>query len=187
MLYVTSANHVCGVQLPLKLAWYCCTAYLNGLHQPLASLYLSIVVVAAAIVACAFHRVYFTAAASHLSHLARKFEAAVDEAMALSPSARHHMTAEALGKRFLVPTMMQQYAHTWTKVTCIGITVGSQKVCRCLQSRSDAYRGTLADQQCCKAQLGMDAPASSASVQLTHTHIKSGKHHAATYSKHASK
>ncbi|KAF6252281.1 hypothetical protein COO60DRAFT_1644178 [Scenedesmus sp. NREL 46B-D3] len=57
--------------------------------------------------------VYFTAQASHLAHLARKFEAAFDEAMALSVSARHDMTAQALARRFPVDEMMAAYADTW--------------------------------------------------------------------------
>ncbi|WIA30035.1 hypothetical protein OEZ86_000130 [Tetradesmus obliquus] len=60
--------------------------------------------------------VYFTAQASHLAHLARKFKNAVDEAMALTVSARHSMAAQALAKRFPVNDMMGAYADTWQQV-----------------------------------------------------------------------
>jgi hypothetical protein len=60
--------------------------------------------------------VYFTAQASHLAHLARKFEAAVDAAMALTVSDRHSMTAQALARRFPVDEMMGAYADTWQQV-----------------------------------------------------------------------
>lgn len=65
--------------------------------------------------------VYLTAQASHLAHLARKFENAVDEAMALTVSARHSMAAQALAKRFPVNDMMGAYADTWQQVRLCGL------------------------------------------------------------------
>ncbi|WIA20821.1 hypothetical protein OEZ85_005176 [Tetradesmus obliquus] len=62
--------------------------------------------------------VYFTAQASHLGHLARKFEAAVDAAMALTVSERASKTAQALARRFPVDGMMGAYADTWMQVDC---------------------------------------------------------------------
>ena len=59
---------------------------------------------------------YFSAQASHLEHLSRKFEGAVDEAMALTVPACHKLQAAALAQRFPVPDMMNSYAAVWTQV-----------------------------------------------------------------------
>lgn len=69
-------------------------------------------------VVCLFDsfRVYFTAQASHLEHLARKFEESVDKAMGLSVPERHKLQAAALARRFPVTDMMQQYADAWVQV-----------------------------------------------------------------------
>jgi hypothetical protein len=61
-------------------------------------------------------RVYFTAQASHLAHLARKLEAAADEAMALSPQQRRDMAGQALARRFPAGEMMAAYAGAWQQV-----------------------------------------------------------------------
>lgn len=60
--------------------------------------------------------VYFIAQASHLSHLARKLEAAVGDAMRLSTEARAKMIAEALAKRFPAEEMMSAYGNAWAEV-----------------------------------------------------------------------
>lgn len=60
--------------------------------------------------------VYFTAQASHLAHLARKLEAAVDQAMKLSEAARTKMVGDALAKRFPAAEMMESYGQAWVKV-----------------------------------------------------------------------
>jgi hypothetical protein len=65
---------------------------------------------------CVLCRVYFTAQASHLEHLARKFEESVDKAMGLALPQRHKLQAAALAKRFPVAEMMQQYADAWVQV-----------------------------------------------------------------------
>jgi len=78
--------------------------------------------------------VYFTAQATHLEHLTRKFEGAVDEAMALSQSARHGHMAAALAKRFPVPEMMQQYADAWAQVSGWAVCLPLQHCCAQLLS-----------------------------------------------------
>jgi hypothetical protein len=70
--------------------------------------------------AVALCRVYFTAQASHLEHLARKFEESVDKAMGLALPQRHKLQADALAKRFPVADMMQQYADAWENVGSCG-------------------------------------------------------------------
>ncbi len=62
---------------------------------------------------------YFTAQATHLEHLSRKFEESVDKAMALSVPERHKLQSAALARRFPVADMMQQYADAWVKVGCV--------------------------------------------------------------------
>lgn len=61
-------------------------------------------------------RVYFTAQASHLSHLAAKLGAAVDEAMSIPDQQRVAMIGEALARRFPSDAMMSKYRDVWQQV-----------------------------------------------------------------------
>lgn len=61
-------------------------------------------------------RVYFTAQASHLSHLAAKLGAAVDEAMAITDQRRVAMIGEALARRFPSDIMIGKYRDVWQQV-----------------------------------------------------------------------
>jgi hypothetical protein len=60
--------------------------------------------------------VYFTAQASHLSHLAAKLGAAVDEAMSIPDQRRVAMIGEALARRFPSDVMMSKYRDVWQQV-----------------------------------------------------------------------
>jgi hypothetical protein len=83
--------------------------------------------------------VYFKAQASHLSHLARKLEAAVDQAMQLSPETRRAMTADALLKRFPADEMMEAYGDAWSKVRRereLGASDAASQVLGCLLQAS---------------------------------------------------
>ncbi|KAF8067137.1 mok12 [Scenedesmus sp. PABB004] len=60
--------------------------------------------------------VYFDAQASHLSHLARKLEEAVDGAMRLTREQRAAMAGEALARRFPADAMMEAYAGHWAQI-----------------------------------------------------------------------
>ena len=60
--------------------------------------------------------IYYTAQASHLTHLACKFESAVRKALALTTSDRHGLVAEALARRFPVDLMMSKYMQAWLQV-----------------------------------------------------------------------
>lgn len=62
-------------------------------------------------------RVYFTAQASHLSHLAAKLGAAVDEAMAIPDQRRVAMIGEALARRFPSDVMIGKYRDVWQQVS----------------------------------------------------------------------
>lgn len=69
---------------------------------------------------------YFKAQASHLGHLARKLEAAVDQAMTLDQSTRHTMIMDALSRRFPADKMMEEYSEAWVEVSSTqGIAMGS--------------------------------------------------------------
>jgi hypothetical protein len=61
--------------------------------------------------------VYFTAQASHLSHLAAKLGAAVDDAMAIPDQRRVAMIGEALARRFPSDVMMAKYRELWQQVS----------------------------------------------------------------------
>lgn len=62
--------------------------------------------------------VYFTAQASHLSHLSHKLKTVVCKALALSITDRHGLVAEALARRFPVDAMMSKYQQAWLQVCC---------------------------------------------------------------------
>ncbi len=64
---------------------------------------------------------YFKAQASHLAHLARKLEAAVDDAMSISADTRRTMIADALAKRFPADEMMDAYASAWAEVCALSL------------------------------------------------------------------
>lgn len=85
---------------------------------------------------CVSCRVYFTAQASHLEHLARKFEESVDKAMGLALPQRHKLQAAALAKRFPVADMMQQYADAWLQVRGCrkGTLVLTTLICSCAET-----------------------------------------------------
>ena len=59
---------------------------------------------------------YFTAQASHLSHLAAKLGAAVDENMAITDQRRVALIGEALARRFPSDVMMNKYRDVWQQV-----------------------------------------------------------------------
>jgi hypothetical protein len=65
--------------------------------------------------------VYFTAQASHLSHLAAKLGAAVDEAMAIPDQRRVSMIGEALARRFPSDVMIGKYRDVWQQVRGLAI------------------------------------------------------------------
>jgi hypothetical protein len=67
--------------------------------------------------------VYFTAQASHLSHLAAKLGAAVDEAMAISGSRQRQMMMEALSRRFPSDAMIAKYRDVWMQVCGCGMVL----------------------------------------------------------------
>lgn len=60
---------------------------------------------------------YFTAQASHLSHLSAKLGAAVDEAMSLTDARRVALIGEALARRFPSDIMISKYREVWQQVS----------------------------------------------------------------------
>lgn len=101
-----------AVPFQLVLISACAFAGLAGFRCCCSQL----LIACACLPSCAGRSVYFTVQASHLSYLAAKLGAAVDEAMSIPDQRPVAMICEALARRFPSDMMMSKYRELWQQV-----------------------------------------------------------------------